>query len=410
MCGIFGVIDENCVEKTLQALRFLQYRGYDSAGIAVKGKGIEVFKCSGRVEDLQGKIPPLTAGALAIGHTRWATHGNVCDENAHPFLSNDGNFAICHNGIIENFEKLKISLQDAGCRFSSQTDSETVAHLLQENYKGNVLQATLKTANQLEGAFAVLAENAYDDCLYAIKYKSPLAVGVAKNAVYLSSDVRCLSRWAEKVAVVPDGTVVQASAKDVCFYTFDGKKLSVNFFVPDVEVNENADGDMMLKEIFEIPYCVMNAKKGYFDSGRVQLSSKQIKKLKRIYFLGCGTAYNSGLEACAVARKFLDVDVTAVISSEFVYDNFPVDGQTLAFCISQSGETADTIRAAEKVSAGGGITYAVTNTKSSTLCFVCDKVTNVFAGCEFAVASTKAYNCQLVTLTLLVADIAFLRN
>lgn len=410
MCGIFGVIDENCVEKTLQALRFLQYRGYDSAGIAVKGKGIEVFKCSGRVEDLQGKIPPLTAGALAIGHTRWATHGNVCDENAHPFLSNDGNFAICHNGIIENFEKLKISLQDAGYRFSSQTDSETVAHLLQENYKGNVLQATLKTANQLEGAFAVLAENAYDDCLYAIKYKSPLAVGVAKNAVYLSSDVRCLSRWAEKVAVVPDGTVVQASAKDVCFYTFDGKKLSVNFFVPDVEVNENADGDMMLKEIFEIPHCVMNAKKGYFDSGRVQLSSKQIKKLKRIYFLGCGTAYNSGLEACAVARKFLDVDVTAVIASEFVYDNFPVDGQTLAFCISQSGETADTIRAAEKVSAGGGITYAVTNTKSSTLCFVCDKVTNVFAGSEFAVASTKAYNCQLVTLTLLVADIAFLRN
>ena len=286
----------------------------------------------------------------------------------------------------------------------------TVAHLLQENYKGNVLQATLKTANQLEGAFAVLAENAYDDCLYAIKYKSPLAVGVAKNAVYLSSDVRCLSRWAEKVAVVPDGTVVKASAKDVCFYTFDGKKLSVNFFVPDVEVNENADGDMMLKEIFEIPHCVMNAKKGYFDSGRVQLSSKQIKKLKRIYFLGCGTAYNSGLEACAVARKFLDVDVTAVIASEFVYDNFPVDGQTLAFCISQSGETADTIRAAEKVSAGGGITYAVTNTKSSTLCFVCDKVTNVFAGSEFAVASTKAYNCQLVTLILLVADIAFLRN
>lgn len=413
MCGIFGAIDENCVAKTLDALHFLEYRGYDSAGIAAKTeKGIALVKRAGRVSDLESKLPNGFSGISAIGHTRWATHGRVCDENAHPFLSQDGTFAICHNGIVENFAELKKSLREAGFEFTSETDSEVVAHLLQRNFNGSVEKALLKTANMLSGAFALLVQTTRSGNLYAVKNKSPLVVGISqRGGVYFCSDVRCISRWASRVAVVPDKTVVVATPEAISFCDFSGRQVNVEFFSPEAtEKAETAQGDMMLKEIFEIPDRVRQAKAGYFSSGGLGFGSRLANRLHRIYFLGCGTAYNSGLEACAVARRFLGLDVVPVIASEFVYDNYPVDDKTLAFCISQSGETADTIRAAEKVSQLGGFTYAVTNTDVSSLCFVCDKIKNVRAGGEFAVASTKAYNCQLVTLILLMLDVAYLRG
>lgn len=411
MCGIFGALEGDCVGKTLQALHFLEYRGYDSAGIAVKTDKLTVIKSKGRISALESKLPQKLEGNSAIGHTRWATHGAVCDENAHPFLSADGSFAICHNGIIENHLQLKEDLLQSGVKCVSQTDSETVAHLLQVNYRGNVLQTVAQTALQLQGAFAILVSSVYDENLYALKNKSPLVVGLSENGTYLCSDVRCISQWANKVAVVPDNTVVAASKNNVSFFDFHGKPKNVDFFIPDkAQAEQKTDGDVMLKEIFEIPERVRDAKQGYFQSGGLGLGKRLAVKFRRIYFIGCGTAYNSGAEVCALARKFLTVDIIPVIASEFVYDNYPVDDKTLAFCISQSGETADTIRAAEKVSSLGGFTYAVTNTTSSTLCFVCDKVKNVFAGGEFAVASTKAYNCQLVTLLLLALDIAHARG
>lgn len=410
MCGIFGAIVSDSVEKTVEALHFLEYRGYDSAGIAYKREKLTVVKTAGRVAALENKLPIDAISDIAIGHTRWATHGTVCDENAHPFLSPDGNFAICHNGIIENHKQLKNAL-GADAVFTSQTDSETVAHLLERNYRGNVLTTVLKTAAQLQGAFAVLAVNRYDDGIYAIKNKSPLVVGVSESGIYMCSDVRCIAKYVRRVALVPDNTVVAASRNGVIFYDFDGRQRSAEFFVPEKSQGaQTVDGDVMLKEIFEIPERIRDAKEGYFKSGRLNLPARFVSKFRRIYFLGCGTAYNSGLEAASVGRKFLGVDLVPVIASEFVYDNYPVDDRTLAFCISQSGETADTIRAAEKVSACGGFTYAVTNTDTSSLCFVCDRVKNVHAGGEFAVASTKAYNCQLVTLLLLVADIAYARG
>lgn len=410
MCGIFGAIVGDSVQKTVEALHFLEYRGYDSAGIAYKGNNLNVVKTAGRVSALQEKLPEGAESDVAIGHTRWATHGAVKDENAHPFLSPDGNFAICHNGIIENYRQLKGTLSHNE-PYSSETDSEIVAHLLQRNYRGNVLNCVTKTAAELQGAFAVLAVNTYDDCIYAVKNKSPLVVGISEQGVYLCSDVRCISKYVLRVALVPDNTVAVASANGVSFYDFYGKARSVEFFIPQKSHGaQTCDGDVMLKEIFEIPRRIRDAVQGYFQSGRLGLSPRMVSKFRRIYFLGCGTAYNSGLEAAALARKYLGVDLVPVVASEFVYDNYPVDEKTLAFCISQSGETADTIRAAEKVSALGGFTYAITNTDTSSLCFVCDRVKNVHAGGEYAVASTKAYNCQLVVLLLLVLDIAHIRG
>ncbi len=232
MCGIFGAIDKDSVTRTLQALHFLEYRGYDSAGIAYKNDKITVVKTQGRVSVLEEKLPIDAVASVAIGHTRWATHGRVCNENAHPFLSQDGHFAICHNGIIENCKQLRSMLTNSGFEFTSETDSETVAHLLQYNFKGDVLQSVISTAQMLSGSFAVLAETEYDDNLYAIKNKSPLIVGVNGGEIYLCSDVRCVANLAEKVAIVADNTVVRASGQGVEFFGFDGKRRAVEWFAP----------------------------------------------------------------------------------------------------------------------------------------------------------------------------------
>lgn len=417
MCGIFGAVERDCVQKTIDALHFLEYRGYDSAGICVaESDGLHLFKTQGRVSALEDMLPSDLLGTSAIGHTRWATHGEVSNCNAHPFLSGDGTFAICHNGILDNFAELKANLQKSGAVFSSETDSETIAHLLQHNFVGDgALESVLKTAKMLRGAFAVLVQTSHEsNTLFAIKNKNPLAVGLSQNGdVYFCSDVRCIAKWAVCVAVVPDNTVVRASRRDVRFFDFDGKEKQIKFFAPRRDLSERISdlgGDMMLNEIFEIPERLACAKSGYFETGGLGLSSKTAKTLSRIYLLGCGTAYNSGLEAAAVARNFCNVDLFPVVASEFLYDNYPVDSRTLAFCISQSGETADTVRAAEKVKNCGGIVYAVTNTEVSQLGYCCDCLKNVFAGGEYAVASTKAYNCQLQTLLLLLTDICVLRG
>ncbi len=412
MCGIFGMIGQNAVENTCRALKYLEYRGYDSAGTAYKTDGsLNIVKTVGRVEKLTEIMPETNGCNLSIGHTRWATHGKVCQENAHPFYSYGKKFAIVHNGIIENHVNLKYKLNSIGVKFLSETDSEAVAHLLEKNYSDSVFDSVLLTANELEGAFAVVATNTYDDSLYALKNKSPLVVGIADTGVYFCSDIRCISHFANKVAVVPDKTIAVATRNSVMFYGFDGNPVSVKFFTADTaQETETVDGDYMLKEILEIPDKIRQAKQGYIKSGGLNLPSKTVHRLKRIYLIGCGTAYNSGLEVAAVARKLLGIDVIPVIASEFIYDSYPVDSYTLAFLISQSGETADTIRAAERVNSLGGFTYAVTNTANSSLSFTSSVTKNIYADAEYAVASTKAYNCQLVTLTLLFADLAYLKG
>ena len=413
MCGIFGMLGCGAVEQTLTALKRLEYRGYDSAGIATKTDNqLHIFKQAGRVEQLKRLVPSDMTSSIVIGHTRWATHGEVSTANAHPFYSFNKKFAVVHNGIIENYQALKYDLISRNVQFTSQTDSETVAHLAEINYNGNVFEAVKATAKALEGSYAILLSNVFDDNLYAIKNKSPLVVGVKGQNVYFCSDIRCLSTLADKVAQTPDNTIILAEPSGrVTFYDFDGNPIPVKFFTPDkTEDFVHVDGDFMLKEILEVPEKVRQAKQGYFESGGLNLSSKIVHRLKRIYLIGCGTAYNSGLQAAVGAREMLNIDVVPVIASEFIYDRYPVDNDTLAFFISQSGETADTIRAAEKVTGMGGFTYAVTNTQTSTLRYVCNRVKNIYADGEYAVASTKAYNCQLITLTLLLTDIAYLKG
>lgn len=411
MCGIFGMAGVGCVDKTLAALRLLEYRGYDSAGISRRtGNALKISKCVGRVCNLVVSDKG-NKSLSAIGHTRWATHGAVCKANAHPFRSADGNFSVVHNGVVDNHVALRNFLTHNGFSFASQTDSEVFAHLLQYNYCGDVFQSVLTTANMAEGSFAVALHSVYDDKLYAFKNKSPLVVGLSDDGSFVCSDIRCVSRWATSVAVAPDCSIAVLDKNSARFFDFDGNPLDVPFFAPEKFDVLPPDGEAMLSEIFAIPQCIRNAKDAYVAQGGIGLSNEFLKKIKRIYFVGCGTAYHSGLQTSFEARKLLpDVDVYPVVASEFVCDNYPVDEHTLGFFISQSGETADTLRAAEKFAEQGGYAYSVTNTDSSSLTFACRKSINVKAGSEYAVASTKAYNCQLVTLFLLVAEIASARG
>lgn len=406
MCGIFGCTGENSLSNTLRALKLLEYRGYDSVGIGVKTDKINVVKTVGRSQNLTYVCPKFEHIANCIGHTRWATHGAVEARNAHPFVSYGGNFAIVHNGVIDNWQQLKNELTDGGeVAFSSDTDSEVVAHLLERIYDGDMMSTLLNVANVLQGSFAIVVQTTYDDNLYFVKRNSPLVVGVSANGEYICSDIRCLSTWADKVCMPPDNTV-GVVGKRIEVRSFDGNICPTEFFVPDKTGIAPPDDEVMLSEIFEIPDKIRFAKKNYIECGGIGLSARKLRSFNRIYLLGCGTAYHSGLSAAANARKMLDIDVLPVIASEFLYDNYPVDEHTLAFCISQSGETADTILCAKKVAERGGYVYAVTNTDCSGLVFAANRSINVGAGGEFAVASTKAYNCQLVTLNLLLADIA----
>ncbi len=409
MCGIFGASGCGCVDGVHEALRLLEYRGYDSVGVAVRLNGqSEIVKQTGRVKALV--IPERWNSAdCVIGHTRWATHGAVSQVNAHPFASDDGCFTAVHNGVLDNYTALKGFLEERSFTFYSQTDSEVIPQLLQYNYNGSVLQTTLDTARMLNGSFAVAFYSTHDNNLYAFRHKSPLVVGVRDGHAYVSSDIRCISHFAESVAVLPEDSVAVLALDNIKAYNFDGIEVDLKFF--DAERSElPPEGEVMLSEIFAVPQAIRNAKQRYFECGGTGLSHEFLRNIRRVYFIGCGTAYHSGLQAATVARRWLDVDISVVVASEFACGNYLVDNNTLAFFISQSGETADTLRACEFFIERGGLACAITNTDNSSITRLCSHSLNVGAGAEYAVASTKAYNCQLITLLLALSEIAVVQS
>lgn len=409
MCGIFGTIGSSCVKDTLCALQQLEYRGYDSVGIAVKTMdGLKVFKDVGRVCTLSvGQVE----GSLAIGHTRWATHGKVSKENAHPFVSFDGNFAVVHNGIVENYLQHKITLQKQGVEFASQTDSEVIAHLLAKHYNGDVVSTLGKVGAMLTGSFAVVVATTFDGNLYAFRRGSALCVGKGNGGVCLCSDVTAIGGFAKQVAVLPDGCVAKL-CQDSIEVLVGAKQINLAYFEPSCEMvlEQAPQGDHMISEILQIPTAVQHTFDYYFQSGGLCLTKRQVNRFKQVYFVGCGTAYHSALVACSLMQRFTNVPCQAVIASEYVYDNYPTGKDTLVVAISQSGETADTLKAVQKAKGQGATVYAITNVCNSSLCFAANYVKYIKAGREVSVASTKAYNCQLVALTLLVLDFATLRG
>ena len=412
MCGIVGYTGaQQAAPILLEGLRRLEYRGYDSAGVAVHGGGgIEMVKASGTVERLAEKIDGGAAmhGVCGIAHTRWATHGAPTDTNAHPHLSEHGTFAVVHNGIIENYAALRAELTAAGCVFRSETDTEVVAHLLERSYDGDFLRTVMRTAARLEGSY-VLGVLCADEPgrLVCVKEAGPLILGLGIGENYFASDVTALVGRTKNVIYLDDGEFASLTPESVTVYDRTGREVtkSVSRVVWDLEAAEKGGYEhFMLKEIMEQPRAVKSTIAPRLRSGRVELdigwSAADMASFRRIVLTGCGSAYHAAVAGKYVIESLCRVPVETELASELRYRDPIIGPDTLLIAVSQSGETADTIAAMRECASRGAKVLAIVNVVGSTIARLADEVIYTHAGPEIAVATTKGYTTQLAALYL----------
>ncbi|TZE82113.1 glutamine--fructose-6-phosphate transaminase (isomerizing) [Calorimonas adulescens] len=422
MCGIVGYIGEKDVTDILiSGLKRLEYRGYDSAGVAVyDGENINVVKTKGRLSVLEEKVmdTPLK-GKVGIGHTRWATHGEPSDINAHPHLNKDGSLAVVHNGIIENYLELKNWLKGLGYEFISDTDTEVISHLLDYYYEGDVLQAVLKLVSRIEGSYAlgVLSKNEPDK-IVAVRKDSPLIVGLGEGENLIASDIPALLPYTRNVVIMADRDIAVLTKDRVTFYDYYGREIEKPVTHIDWDISAAEKGGyrhFMLKEINEQPRAIRDTLRGRitedgFHLDDISLDEGYIKGLKSIQIVACGTAYHAGLVAKEFYERYIKIPTVTDIASEFRYRDPLVDKNVLTIVISQSGETADTIAAIREAKSKGSKVFAITNVLGSTVARESDYVLYTWAGPEIAVASTKAYITQLAALYMLGGYIGLKRG
>ncbi len=421
MCGIVGYVGrDRCVEVLMQGLGHLEYRGYDSAGLALQGRGgIESVREVGRLANLQkalaeknGHLSHLRAG---IGHTRWATHGRPSEANAHPQVGGGGSVAVVHNGIIENFAELKEELLGRGVRFASETDTEVMAHLLAERVEaGEALREALSgVLGRLTGSFAVAAVSAEEpETIVAARHQSPLVVGLGEGENFLASSVQALLGETREFLVVENGEVVEVTDSSVRIFSGDGGEIVREPF----EVDWNAEAvelgpyaDFMMKEIHEQPDALRATLSDRLSAdGGVDLSEVELDLagVDRVVVVACGTAYHTGLLGKGLIERLARVPVEVAVASEYRYAGPVGNGNTLVVAISQSGETTDTLAAVEAAREFGGKVLAVTNTRGSLITREADAVLLTKAGPEICVASTKTFVAQVAALDLLALELA----
>ena len=413
MCGIVGFTGaRHAAPVLLGGLERLEYRGYDSAGIAVLHDGaIQVEKVSGRIAKLREKTEDgaRVPGSAGIGHTRWATHGAPTDQNAHPHLSNDGRFAVVHNGIIENYLELRRELIRDGYVFQSETDTETIVHLLELYYDGDIKAAVMKTAARLEGSYALgIVCTDTPDALYVVREASPLILGVGVGENYFASDVTALVSHTKNVMYLEDGEFARLTPDSITVYDCAGREVKkpISRVTWSVEAAEKGGYEhFMLKEIMEQPAAVKAALAPRIHEGRVQLdgfelSTEELKGISKIIITACGSAYYAGCSGRYVIERLCRVPVQVELASELRYSDPMVDEHTLVLVISQSGETADTIAALKECKARGAKVIGIVNVVGSTIAKLADFTLYTFAGPEIAVATTKGYTTQLTVLYL----------
>ena len=421
MCGIVGYVGkERCVEVLMQGLEHLEYRGYDSAGLALhEGEGIESIREVGRLENLgrtvaarNGNLSRIRAG---IGHTRWATHGRPSQENAHPQVGGDGAVAVVHNGIIENFAELKEELLGRGVRFGSETDTEVMAHLLAERVEaGEPLREALSAVlGRLEGTFAVAAVSAQEPgVVVAARHQSPLVVGLGEGENFLASAVQALLGETREFLVIENGEVVEVTDSSVRIFTRDGRPVEREPFEVDWDAEAVELGvyeDFMMKEIHDQPEALRATLSDRLDTdGRVDLSEAGLdfSEIECIVVVACGTALHAGLLGKGLIERLARVPVEVAVASEYRYADPIGDENTLVVAISQSGETTDTLAAVQTARAFGAKVLAITNTRGSLITREADAVLLTQAGPEICVASTKAFAAQVAVLDLLALDLA----
>ena len=421
MCGIIARVGEGAaVNALVTGLENLEYRGYDSAGVAVQnGDGIAVHKRSGRVDDLRdvmGQRRPR--GGAGIGHTRWSTHGPPTDENAHPHTDETGEVAVVHNGIIENYDALRAELRADGVSFTSETDTEVVPHLIARHLDDGLgpEAAFRATVDRLEGSYGIAALVGDDETLYAARDGSPLVLGLADEGYYLASDVPAFIEFTDRVQYLEDGDVVVAERDEVRVTDADGDPVDRTVERVDWSADETGRGPydhFMLKEIHTQPGALTNTIEGRIDpeSGTVSLDdfpTGAFEHVGRVQLVGCGTSYHAALFGEAMLKR-AGVQAEAIRANEYGVVSGPADEDTLVIAVTQSGETADTLSAIETAAERGARTLAVTNVVGSSVTRAVDDSLFIRAGPEIGVAATKTYSSQAVTLALLahrlVADV-----
>ncbi|MGE4354261.1 MAG: glutamine--fructose-6-phosphate transaminase (isomerizing) [Oscillospiraceae bacterium] len=422
MCGIVGYTGaKQAAPLLLSGLEKLEYRGYDSAGIAVKGDGgIKVAKAMGRLTALKALTNDgkNISGTTGIGHTRWATHGKPSDENSHPHLSDNGRIAIVHNGIIENYKPLKGMLINRGRVFVSETDTEVAAQLIDYYYEGNLLEAVARAVRELEGSYALGIVCADDpDTIIGVKCHAPLIVAYGKDGNMFASDVMAVVSETKKVTYLDDGDIAVVRPDSITFYTPFLDRVEKEIKTIDWDISSADKGGYehyMFKEIMEQPEAVRRTCAPFIKGGVISMENiiapELVKKLKRIFIVACGSSYHVGVIAKYNIEKLARIPVEVVLASEFRYCDPIVDKDDLVILISQSGETADTLEALYEARRRGGRTLAIVNVEGSSIAQAADGVIYTKAGPEIAVATTKAYSTQLAITVMMAMYFARLRG
>lgn len=419
MCGIVGYVGKKqAVPILIDGLSKLEYRGYDSAGVAVMDNGkIQVKKSKGRLAVLEEKLnnDKKIDGVMGIGHTRWATHGEPSDANSHPHLSRSGRFAVVHNGIIENYIKLRNMLMGKGFEFISETDTEVIAHLVEYYYTGNMVETVAKVASKVDGSYAlgILCEDE-PDSFVAVRKESPLIVGLGDGENFIASDIPAILSHTRDVYFLENNEIVVLKSDDVKVYNTEGDEIKKYVFHVDWDVSAAEKGGyehFMFKEIMEQPKAIHDTVSPRLKDGKIvlddiTLDKEYLKSINKIYVVACGSAYHVGVVGKYVIEEMTRIPVEVSIASEFRYMNPIVDEHTLTVVISQSGETADTIAAMREAKRLGSRTFAVVNVVGSAIAREADDVLYTWAGPEISVATTKAYSTQLSAMYLLSLYIA----
>ncbi len=427
MCGIVGYIGSNEAAKFLiEGLTKLEYRGYDSAGIAVfNGEGIRVEKSEGKLANLKAKIAgDMPAGNIGIGHTRWATHGGPSDVNSHPHTDCHGDFAVVHNGIIENYMALKEGLIERGHEFKSETDTEVVAHLMEEAYEacgGDFKAAVKHVLKQISGSYSLVFLSRRDpDMLICTKQDNPLVIGLGNGENFIASDIPAIINRTRRTYIIADGEIAFVKKDSIWVENRNGEPITKKVF----EVNWNAEAaekggyeHFMLKEIHEQAKAIRNTltKRIAADNSGIVLdelkwTTEFLSSFKKVFIVACGTAYHAGLVGKYYIEKLARIPVECDIASEFRYRQPIIDDQTLTIVVSQSGETSDTLAALKEAKRLGSHTLAVTNVVGSSVAREADQTIYTWAGPEIAVASTKAYTTQLIVMLMLALYMAQLKQ